>query len=340
MTTFLAVDGGNSKTEVLYADTTGAILGYARGPGSNHQTAGGLEIAIERIDALIRRATADRDTRRDIGRDTDGDAAEPPVLAQLCLAGADLPSEVAALERAVADANWAEKSIVDNDTMALLRAGTDAPDAVAVVCGSGTNCAGRTGDGRTYRFPALGRVSGDWGGGRELGEQALWHAARAEDGRGPATALQAAVAEHFGYAGVAEVSVAVHLREIPWRRLDELAPVLLQVAAAGDPVARSVVVRQADEVVALATAALRRLDLLGTAATVVLGGGVLRSRDPLLHREIRDRLRASAPGAETTVVNHPPVVGAALLALDVLGADAAAHARLRAAATRAATCAY
>ncbi|MFC7586672.1 hypothetical protein ACFQYP_25240 [Nonomuraea antimicrobica] len=33
------------------------------------------------------------------------------------------------------------------------------------------------------RFPALGRISGDWGGGQGLAEEALWHAIRAEDGR-------------------------------------------------------------------------------------------------------------------------------------------------------------
>ena len=79
---------------------------------------------------------------------------------------------------------------MDNDTFALLRAGTDSPDAIAVVCGAGINCVGRAADGRIARFPALGMLSGDWGGGQHLAALALWHAARAEDGRGPATALQ------------------------------------------------------------------------------------------------------------------------------------------------------
>ena len=48
-------------------------------------------------------------------------------------------------------------------------------------------------DGAVVRFPALGPISGDWGGGSGLGEEALWHAARDVDGRGRATALTAAV---------------------------------------------------------------------------------------------------------------------------------------------------
>ena len=39
-------------------------------------------------------------------------------------------------------------------------------------------------DGRTIRYPSLGTISGDWGGGWHLGERALWFAARAADGRG------------------------------------------------------------------------------------------------------------------------------------------------------------
>lgn len=314
MTAFLAVDGGNSKTDVLVCDTTGRILGRARGPGTNHQTAGGVDEAMRRLSGLVELAVAEA------GR-------EPLALAAVYLAGADLPAELAMLTEAVETARWAPKSIVDNDTLAMLRAGTESPDAVAVVCGAGINCVGTAADGRIVRFPALGVVSGDWGGGDGLGTRALWHAARAEDGRGPATALAAAVAAHFGFGAVADVSAAAHLDDAFAGRLGELCPVLFRIAAAGDEVARSVVVRQGEEIVALATAALRRLGL--TDAPVVLGGGVLRTRDPLLFEVIRYRLRTKVPGARIALVTEPPVLGAAMHGLDALGAEPDAYRRLR-----------
>jgi hypothetical protein len=89
------------------------------------------------------------------------------------------------------------------------------------------------------------------------------------------------------------------------------------------------VVRQGEEVAALAIAALRRLDLVTTPAAVVLGGGVLRSQDLLLHEVIRGLLASAAPLAEITVVTDPPVVGAALLGLTKLGATPGAEERLR-----------
>jgi len=315
--TLVAVDGGNSKTEVVVCDTDGRVLARTRGPGTNHQTAGGFGTTLRRLDALVSAAL------RQAGR------TEPPALAAVYLAGADLPAEIATLTEAVAAAGWAEKSIVDNDAPALLRAGTDAADAVAVVCGAGINCVGRAADGRTVRFPALGTLSGDWGGGGDIGLLALWHACRAEDGRGPATMLVDAVAAHFGQATAADVAAAAHLDAAFAERLGELSPLVFAAATAGDAVARSVVVRQGEEVVALAGAALRRLGLARAPATVVLGGGVLRSRDPVLFGVIHDGLRAVAPRAEVTVVTAPPVLGAALLGLDALGATRAAERQLR-----------
>lgn len=319
MSLLLAVDGGNSKTEVVVCDDTGAVLGHAIGPGSNHQTAGGLAEAMRRLDLLVAAARADARLEE----------ADRLALAAVYLAGADLPVELAMLTDAVTAAGWADKSIVDNDTLALLRAGTDAPDAVAVVCGAGINCVGRAADGRTVRFPALGVITGDWGGGDELGATALWHASRAEDGRGPATALTTAIAAHFGMTSAAAVAAAAHLDPAVAARLGELAPVLFRVARDGDEVARSVVRRQGEEVALLAIAALRRLELTSVPATVVLGGGVLRGRDPLLHNDIRERLAAAAPLARITVVTDPPVVGAALLGLSALGAPPGAERRLR-----------
>lgn len=318
MSLLLAVDGGGSKTDVVICDDSGAVLGHAHGPGTNHQTYG-LDETVRRLSALVAEARAAAAL----------DDADRLALAAVYLAGADLPEELAMLTDAVVRAGWADKSIVDNDTLALLRAGTAAPDAVAVVCGTGINCVGRAADGRVVRFPALGPLTGDWGGGDELGPTALWHATRAEDGRGPATALTSAIAAFFGLDSAAAVAAAAHLDPAVAARLGTLTPLLFEVARAGDAVAESIVVRQGEEVALLAIAALRRLGLASKPATVVLGGGVLRARDPLLHRVIRTALASAAPLAEITVVADPPVVGSALLGLAALGATPGAEERLR-----------
>ena len=249
--------------------------------------------------------------------------------ADVFLAGADLKEEVDLLTAAVAELGWAPTLRLENDTFALLRAGTDATDAIAVVCGAGINCVGRSASGKTARFPSLGLLSGDWGGGGHLGLLTLWQAIRGEDGRGPATALSTAVADHYGVRTAEEVGARIHLGEMDDGRLCELAAPLLRVADAGDEVARAMVAQQAAEIATLATIAARRLELLDLPFAVVLGGGVLRARHPLLLDPIREKIFAVAPNATIAVIAAPPVLGAALHALDALGATADAHERLR-----------
>jgi len=306
-TLYLAVDGGNSKTDVAIGTPDGDVLGFVRGPTSSPHNIG-LDGTVQVLDALIRAARADAGLSPDTQID----------LAAIFLAGADLPIELSRLHDAVAAQGWARDCIVDNDCFALLRSGTFMPDAVVVVCGAGTNCLGRAADGRTARFLALGPISGDWGGGHDLAEYALRYAARGEDGRGPATALSAAVAGHFGRATVADVSIALHFGDLPSTAVYELAPVLFEVAAAGDPVAYSLIERQAEEILAQHRVAVDRLALRDTPHTLVLGGGVLRARHRQLHELVVAGARRQAPRVEISVPTEPPVVGAALLALDAL----------------------
>ena len=318
MRLYLAIDGGNSKTDVVIGSEDGDIAGYARGPGTCHQNIG-LAETMSRLDALVARAW---------------EAAGLPEStalsrADVFLAGADLPDDIAMLTSAVAARGWAESLRLDNDTWALLRAGTDAPNAVAVVCGAGINCLGRSEDDRVARFPALGPETGDWGGGGHIGTLALWHAVRGEDGRGPATALAGAIIDHYGLVSVAELGERIYRGMVEWSELGALAPVVFATASAGDPLALSIVERQVQEIIAMATVAARRLDLLSEPFALVLGGGVLRSRHPLLIPPIVDGFRAVAPKATATIVDAPPVLGASLYALDAMGADVAAHDALR-----------
>lgn len=327
----VAVDAGNSKTDAAVVAPDGTVLGSARGGGFQPQTAG-VERAVDMLQTTVTGALAAARTLRP------GPLRIGHVSA--CLANADFPAEeellATELARRVrpAGGQGGPPSVeVANDTFALLRAGLPdggEPVGVAVVCGAGINCCGLAPGGRRARFAAIGRISGDWGGGVHLAEEALWWAARAADGRGGPTALAHALPAHFGLPTMAELIEALHLGRIDPARRHELAPVLFAVADAGDAVARALVERQAEEVVAMATAALRRLELLDTAVPVVLGGGVLTARHALLDEGIARLLARRAPRAVARVVTAPPVLGAALLALDRAAAPRRAYARLRA----------
>ena len=250
----LAIDAGNSKTDVAVVTADGEVAGTARG-GGFRPPATGVERALDTLAEAV-------------GRAQEAAGHVPVAHVSACLANADLPVEEERLAAATAARGWGQAVEVRNDTFAVLRAGLleDAdPRGVAVVCGAGINCAGMVPDGRTARFPALGRVSGDWGGGGGLAEEALWHAARAEDGRGEPTTLARALPAHFGLDTMYALIEALHLGHVPPARRHELTPVLFTVAEAGDPVAAGLITRLAEEVATMAAVALDRQRLVGQA---------------------------------------------------------------------------
>ncbi len=307
----VAVDGGASKTHLALVGRDGELLRLVRGPESQPHNVG-FERALDVLDTLHANA------------DANGTAE----IAQLNMAGVDFPSEEDELRQAIELRDWAQATRVGNDTFAVLRAGTERGWGVAVVCGTGINCVGVSADGRHARFPALGTITGDWGGGSDVGRAALFSAARSEDGRGPKTTLERAVPAHFGLATPMAVAEQIHRGQIGARRLLELPPVVF-AEAEHDAVAAGIVERLAAEIVAMARVAIERLGLEAEPTEVLLGGGLLQSGDGRLRDAVERELRELAPKISVTAPSSPPIVGAALLGLDAIGAPAEAQRRAR-----------
>jgi N-acetylglucosamine kinase-like BadF-type ATPase len=308
----IAVDGGNSKTDVALVREDGEVVATARGPGSSPYHLG-VEGALDVIGGLL------------LGMG----GGLPVEAAELLLAGVDFPVEERAVRVGLERRGWAQRVSVDNDTFAVLRAGTDARQGVAVVCGAGINCVGVAPDGRQARFRALGWTTGDWGGGPDVGRHAVFAAARSEDGRGPKTVLETAVPAHFGLTTPSELAEAVHFGRIDDARAMELAPIVF-AAAADDPVAAEIVDHLAAEVVALARVAITRLGLEREPVEVVLGGGLLRHPTTGLLGAISRGLAEVGPAITVHATSAPPILGATFLALDALGAEPPAYERARA----------
>lgn len=322
----VAVDGGASKTDAVVVGAGGAVLGRARGPATNHQMVG-LEAAVENLGTTVREALA----AAAVPGPGPGRPACP--LGVYCLAGLDLPIDDERVVPAVRAMGWTERSVLYNDTFAVLRAGAARGWGVGVVCGTGLNCVGLGPGGASVRFPAVGELSGDFTpGGAWLSVRGLGLALRAGDGRGEPTALRDAVARHLALPSPEAVLEASYSGTLPFARLMELAEVVLAVAASGDRPAATAVDQLVSEVVTMAGAAVARLGLgtPGDPVEVVTGGGVFEDRRfaDLVLAGLRRRVPAAVL---RPLAGRPPVLGAALLGLDVLEAGPEAESVLRAA---------
>jgi N-acetylglucosamine kinase-like BadF-type ATPase len=301
----LGIDGGNSKVDIALVDATGRLRGAARGPTVSHQAVG-VDEGMARLDRVVREVAGDA-------------GVELPVeLAVASLAGADYPEDIELLSAAIHGLQLARRVVVVNDTIGAFRAGASAAWGVVLVCGKGINAAAIAPDGRHARFPGVGDIAGDWGGGGGVGMAALQAAVRSGDGRGPNTTLQQAVPQYFGQPDPDTLVRELYFGRIPEIRTAELSKVAFAAAAGGDPVARSIISRLAAELAGMANALIRRLDMAGLPVEIVLAGSVFRTKDAPFYDELSGGIRSVAPNARFVHLAWPPVAGAALLALDEL----------------------
>jgi N-acetylglucosamine kinase-like BadF-type ATPase len=321
----LALDGGSTKTDAVLVAADGTLLGRTRVGPSNHQFLGidgAMEALAEAVAGVFDAAGLD------------GSAIPLCELGVYCLAGIDLPIDEERLAPAIALRGWTATDLLRNDTFAISRAGTQATWGIGVVCGTGMNCAGTGPDGSTVRFPALAELSGDFApGGSWLGIRALGLALRAGDGRGKPTLLTELIPVHFDQLSAEDVLFGIYSGAIPYGRLFELAQVLLDAAKEGDTEAQSAAGILADEVTAFVTAAIARLGVSAEPVEVVLGGGVFDTSYEGFHDRVADGIHRVAPQAVLRRLDAPPVLGAALLGLDAIGATDEAKETLRKALT-------
>ncbi len=299
MSIVLGIDGGGSKTHAVICDDHGEVLGTGTAGPSNWENVG-LRGACDNIGDAIDRATAQGAQRADLDAVVFG------------LAGVDWPSDVPRLEQAFTPLRLAAPPTIVNDAFVALRAGVRAPWGVVVIAGTGTVAAGRNRAGETHRTLGLGRILGDEGSASDVSEQGLRAVADAYVGRGAPTSLSQAYCDLAGAASVAEL-----LEEYSRGGEPELdaAAVILQHAERGDVVARGIVdwagglLGESGRVIA------RHLGMEGEPFELVLSGGLFHGGSEQLEQCIAREL----PTALLTRLEAPPVVGAALMALDQLG---------------------
>ncbi len=305
----LGVDGGNSKTLALISDEEGHLRGFARTEGSNHERIGFPE-AERVLHRVAHKALADS-------------AIDGPVdCAFWGLAGADVESDFERLQPIVKRIGAAKQNVVKNDVAAAMGAGFTRGWGVGVICGAGFSAGGIAPDGRELQSPSLGALTGDWGGGEEIGMEVLRLAHRSYDGRGGPSRLADRVPIALGMTSLGELPARIRAEGLDWTTIrDRLPPLLFNVALEGDEVARGLVVRIGEEVGATAAAIIERLGMQELDVEVVLGGSVLNGVGPLLTETIAARVQRVAPRARIIRPEFHPVVGAVFQALRSLGVD-------------------
>lgn len=306
---FLGVDVGATKTHALIADEGGQAVGFGQAGPGNHESVGYPGLA-RALDGAVTQALARA-----------GLAKAEIAGAGFGVAGYDWPDERADTLAAIATLGLSAPVGAVNDTLIGLLAGSEAGWGVAVVSGTGCNCCGwdRSRQ-RQGQVTGGGQLMGEAAGASEVVARAIRAVAYAWSGRGPATQLTSAL---IRYTGTRDVVDLLHrLMEGSLDLQARAAPLVFEVAAAGDDVAREVLEWAGRELGEMANTVVRQLEFQDQAFDLVMVGSLFNG-GPLLIEPMRATILPVAPGARFVRLSMPPVAGAVLLGMEQAGLDTA-----------------
>lgn len=303
----LGVDGGGTNTRCLIGDLSNRIHGEGHAGPSNYQAVG-RETAAANLAAAIRQALSSA------GR------SEADVAAVCAgLAGAGRPENRAVALEMLTFLAPARIQVVTDAQIALAGALAGEP-GVIIIAGTGSIAFGANATGETARAGGWGWILGDEGGGYDIGRRALVASLAAVDGSAPETDLGAHICTAWGLDRLEQVIIRVH-SNVPASRgeIAALAPMVMKVAGAGDPVA-SAILREAGRALGLlAVTVLRRLGMSGgepsgPAPLLSTAGGILTT-SPSVLESLQQFVAGQVPASRFVPCRESPAQGAVRMAL-------------------------
>lgn len=295
MNYYLGVDAGGSKTYTIITDEDGTIVGKGQSGNGNHQ----LDVHEAR-----------RNIRESVGMALAQASLTPDriAFAYFGMAGADREADFRILRPMIAELGFPKHEIVC-DTMIALRAGTDKPYGVVIICGTGTNSAGVNPQGEAFQCGGFSYQYGDFGGGGSLNVEVFRSVIRAWDGRGEPTLLTRLLLDSLGYESVEAMfeDYLDHGRTPP----THVAKLLFDAANRGDAVAQAILREQGEELGKSAKAVIKRLRMTDERFDVVLAGSIVtRGQGDFVSAYIEQAVAETAPQASIVKLRVEPVVGA------------------------------
>lgn len=226
---YIGFDCGGTKTVAVITDGEGVELGAGQG-GSGNIAVHDDDVLTASVSAAFLSACAKANL-----------SSETPFSA-LCAGAAGYSYEhrrtpfLNILRAAV----HADRYTLVPDYLAAFWGATEGEQGIVVIAGTGAVAFGRNDEGKEYRADGLGYLLGDKGSGFNLGLYALRHALESIQ-RGEEDAVTQAVKESTG-AQIAPEVIHWLYEDFTPARVAALAPRIGELAEAGEPVARKLVV--------------------------------------------------------------------------------------------------
>jgi len=303
---FLGVDQGGGKTLAAVCAEDGTIAGAAKGGPSIFY----LDDP-ENISGQIARRLAEN-ILADAGLSWD-------CLSAACggLTGIDWPQELSIHKMRFRDALNRDapnmETIVTNDSIIALRAGSSAPARLVVCAGTGLNIAIHTPEGEEYTYGYF--IPDRLQGGRALGRAVIEAVMEAETGTDGPTKLTDLLLAASGCASARDFLAGTTTRKFTFPP-QSLVPGLLNAFAEGDRAAVFIIGKFTAGLAGYIENALNRFFAHNGCTELVYSGGVFKGNGRIITEALTKTLSRTFPRLRFVNARLEPVCGALLILLE------------------------
>ncbi|MDR3727638.1 MAG: BadF/BadG/BcrA/BcrD ATPase family protein [Terracidiphilus sp.] len=296
---FLGVDAGGTKTDFLLGDETSTLARVRT--GSIKRMKASAETAEANLQNALRQLTA-----------SSGVSMLSITCCCIGTAGETVPLVVDWLRQAFARHVGGELILV-GDVEIALDAAFFGKRGVLVLAGTGSNVAGRAATGKIVTAGGWGPAMADQGSGHFIGVEGLRRGFLAIDQQVPTRLLQVAQA-HWKLSSLGELIEFANSNPAP--EFSRLAPLFVDCAAQGDPIAKEVLEQGGSDLAYLASLVIERIRGMEADAPepfvvppVAIAGSILEHVAPV-RQAMETALRRQYPGIAILDAPADPPAGA------------------------------
>jgi len=267
----LGVDCGGSKTKIQVTDKSGKkIIQTVSGPVS-YKSAGGIAKAIENLNRGVFEAIKSLKKSSSI------------YFESSCfgMAGYDTPEDFNTFKKIVFNEKLKKylnynKTIIVNDNMLGLEAGSQSKNKIIINAGSGSNCLGINENGKQGKASGWEYILADEGSAYQSGLKALKAVMRAYDGRSEGTLLKDTILKELNLKNVPNLAKWIYEIPFPREKISYLAKTVCHTAELGDKVSIRILAEEAEEAAISVRAVARKLGFKDNTFDLVLVGGLFK----------------------------------------------------------------
>jgi N-acetylglucosamine kinase len=297
----VGLDAGGTKTAAVVMNDKGAVLGLGYG-GSGNTNFIALSIANKSFADCI------------------GNAAKMAGIKKLQASSVVVGTEPdpAPVAPVIARMAGTKKIVHRKEGECSLVGGLVEKTGLSLIDGTGSVGWGRNAKGETSMTSCWGPL-GDEGSAYDMARRGVNAAFWGWDGRGPKTILIDKLLQMFKQKDLRDVCTPLYTSENMRKDFASLSRMVAQAAEDGDKVAQRVMQECAAQVAWLLAACANNLKMGKMGYKVAMTGGMVANPQSRYYKLIRRELTKIHPKAILVPPRFEPVVGAGLIALDIIG---------------------